>query len=83
MMPEATHVYMDLDVINNDYTTGSAPQLRFEEVRNAPFLEGDASEYACSVVRFSVQTSVGRHSRETLISVFSTNIRHPQTRFLA
>ena len=50
------HVYMELDVINSDYTQGSSPQLGFEEVRNAPFLEGDASEYVCCVVRFSIQT---------------------------
>ncbi len=56
-MPEPTHVYLDLDVVNNDYTAAVAPQLRFEEVRNTPFLEGDSSEYFCSVVRFSVQTA--------------------------
>ncbi len=55
-MPEPTHVYMDLDVINSDFQTATAPQLRFEEVRNTPFLEGDSSDYFCSVVRFSIQT---------------------------
>ena len=55
-MPEPTHVYMDLDVINSNFQTATAPQLRFEEVRNTPFLEGDSSDYFCSVVRFSIQT---------------------------
>ena len=50
------HVYMDLDVINNDYTSTTAPQLRFEETRNQPFLDGDSSDYFCSIVRFSIQT---------------------------
>ena len=54
-MPEPTHVYLDLDVVNNDFNA-SAPQLRFEETRNTPFLDGDAAEYFCSVVRFSIQT---------------------------
>ena len=39
------HVYMDLDVINNDYTSTIAPQLRFDETRNNPFLDGDAFDY--------------------------------------
>ena len=54
-MPEPAHVCLDLDVVNNDFNA-SAPQLRFEETRNTPFLDGDASEYFCSVVRFSTQT---------------------------
>ncbi len=36
------HVYLDLDVINNDYSSNSPPQLRFEENRNAAFLDGDS-----------------------------------------
>ena len=40
--------------MNNSST--NAPQLRFEENRNTPFLEGDSSEYFCSIVRFSIQT---------------------------
>ena len=55
-MSEATHVYMDLDVTNSNFSTGTAPQLRFEEVRKTPFLAGDASDYFCSVVRFSIET---------------------------
>jgi len=50
------HVYMDLDVINNDYISTTPPQLRFEETRNQPFLDGDSSDYFCSIVRFSIQT---------------------------
>ena len=43
-------------VNNNLNSSTNAPQLRFEENRNTPFLEGDSSEYFCSVVRFSIQT---------------------------
>ncbi|MFM7982523.1 MAG: phage minor capsid protein, partial [Candidatus Fonsibacter sp.] len=50
-------MYLDLDVINNDYKQGGAPPyLRFEEIRHTPFLNGDSSEYLCSIVRFTVQT---------------------------
>ena len=56
-MQDPHHVYLDLDVINNNYTQeGPIPYLRFEETRNTPFLEGDSSEYFCSIVRFSIQT---------------------------
>ena len=50
------HIYMDLDVINNDYTSTKHPHLRFEETRNTPFLDGDSSDYFCSILRFSIQT---------------------------
>ena len=50
------HVYHDLDIINNDYTS-SPPRLRFEETRNAPYLDGDSSEYFVSIIRFSIQTA--------------------------
>jgi hypothetical protein len=57
-MHDPYHVYLDLDVINNDYThEGSPPYLRFEEIKNTPFLEGDCSEFFCSIVRFTVQTA--------------------------
>jgi len=55
-MNDPYHVYMDLDVINNDYVSTSKPQLRFEETRNTPFLPGDSADYFCSIVRFSIQT---------------------------
>ena len=57
MLQDPYHVYLELDVINNDYTSnGSRPYLRFEEIRNTPFLDGDSVEYFCSIVRFSIQT---------------------------
>ena len=56
-MHDPHHVYLDLDVINNDYKhDGAPPYLRFEEIRNTPFLDGDSSEYFCSIVRFTIQT---------------------------
>ena len=55
-MNDPYHVYLDLDVINNDYENKGYPYLRFEEIRNNPFLEGDSSEYFCSIVRFTIQT---------------------------
>ena len=56
-MHDPYHVYLDLDVINNDYKHGgSPPYLRFELIRNTPFLDGDNCEYFCSIVRFTIQT---------------------------
>ena len=55
-MNDPYHVYMDLDVINNDYNSTSKPSLRFEETRNTPFLPGDSADYFCSIVRFNIQT---------------------------
>ena len=55
IMHDPYHVYLDLDVISNDYKhDGSPPYLRFEEIRNTPFLDGDSSEYFCSIVRFTI-----------------------------
>ncbi|MFM7990572.1 MAG: hypothetical protein ACKPKO_65755 [Candidatus Fonsibacter sp.] len=55
-MHDSYHVCLDIDVINNDYThVGSPPYMRFEEIKNTPFLDGDSSDYFCSVVRFTVQ----------------------------
>ena len=54
-MYDPYHVYMDLDVMNNDYNSTSKPQLRFEETRNTPFLPGDSADYFCSIVRFNIQ----------------------------
>ncbi len=52
-----THIYLDLDIVNNGQNNNSPPPLlRFEETRNSPFLPGDSSEYFCSILRFSVQT---------------------------
>ena len=53
----ASHVYVDLDVVNNDMTIDlSAPTLRFQETRYAPYIEGDSASYFCSITRFSIQT---------------------------
>ena len=56
-MDDPHHVYLDLDVINNDYKRdGPPPCLRFEEIRNTRLLDGDSSEYFCSIMRFTIQT---------------------------
>ena len=55
-MNDPYHIYMDLDVINNEYTSTNKSRLRFEETRNTPFLPGDSADYFCSVVRFNIQT---------------------------
>ena len=56
-MSNPIHTYLDLDVVNNNLTGDlAAPALRFEETRNTPFLDGDSSEYFCSIIRFSIQT---------------------------
>jgi len=55
-MVVASHVYVDLDVVNNDMTSDvSAPSLRFQETRNAPYIEGGRADYLCSFTRFSIQ----------------------------
>ena len=51
-MHDPYHVYLDLDVINNDYENIGYPILLFEETKNNQFLEGDGSEYFCNIVRF-------------------------------
>jgi hypothetical protein len=53
-MGDPTHVYLNLDVVNNSTTT-SQP-LVFNETRNMPFLT-NSQDYFCSVVRFTLQTS--------------------------
>ena len=56
-MQKAIHTYLDLDVVNNNLTSDvAASMLRFEEIRNTPFLAGDSSDYFCSIIRFSIQT---------------------------
>ena len=55
-MNDPYHVYLDLDVVNNDYNSITKPQLRFEETRNTPILSGDSADYFCSIVRFNIQT---------------------------
>ena len=52
-----SHVYVALDVVNNDLTSDiSAPALRFEETRPFPYIEGDSADYLCSIIHFSIQT---------------------------
>ena len=54
---QSYHVYLDLDVLNSDFDSGAQSyRLEFQETRNSPFLDGDASNYFCSIVRFSIQT---------------------------
>ncbi len=55
-MNDPYHVYMDLDVVNNEYNSTSEPQLRFEENRNTPFLPCDNADYFCKLVRLNIQT---------------------------
>ena len=51
---DPTHVYLNLDVVNNS-TTNSQP-LVFNETRNMPRLT-NSQDYCCSVVRSTLQTS--------------------------
>ena len=51
----STHIYVDLDVINNDYVN-PPPLLKFEDTRSSPFLQ-DSKDYDASIIRFSLQTS--------------------------
>jgi len=56
-MSKPYHVYLDLDVVNNDTTPNQkAPQLSFEETRSQPFLDGTADDYFVAIARFSIQT---------------------------
>jgi len=55
-MNDPYHVYLDLDVVNNDYNSTTKPHLRFEETRNTHILPSDGADYFCSIVRFSIQT---------------------------
>ena len=52
-----SHVYVDLDVVNNDLTIDiSALALKFEETRTSQYIEGDSADYLCSIIRFCIQT---------------------------
>ena len=56
-MSEPTHIYLDLDVVNNDQLANTdPPPLRFQETRTTPVINGDANDYYCSIIRFSIQT---------------------------
>ena len=52
------HIYLDLEVRTDDtfFTSLPQPPLNFEETRTQPFLDGDASEYFCTIARFTLQT---------------------------
>ena len=88
-MSDPHHVYLDLDVINNNHTfTGLPPYLRFEETRNTPFLDGDSSDYFCSIVRFTIQTGntlpvfipsvvIGQNNQDKSIYTVSFKIHLP------
>ena len=57
-MATPTHVYLDLNVRNDDMeTVSSPPPLNFDETRLHPFLNGDASDYFCTIARFTLDTS--------------------------
>ena len=66
------HIYLDLEVRNDDTViTGRAPPpLSFEETRTQPFLDGDASEYFCTIARFTLQTG---NSLPVFIPVIDTS----------
>jgi hypothetical protein len=51
-------IYLNLEVRNDDtiITGRPPPPLSFEETRTQPFLDGDASEYFCTIARFTLQT---------------------------
>ena len=57
-MTTPTQVYLDLHVRNDDVeTVSSPPPLNFDETRLHPFLNGDASDYFCTIARFTLDTS--------------------------
>jgi len=54
---QPTHVYMDINIINNDQTgLNPYPKIIFNEIRNNPYLQSP-QDYYMSVVRFQLQTS--------------------------
>ena len=56
-MSKPYHVYLDLDVLNNNTDpTLPAPALCFEETFTRPFLDGTADDYFVAIARFSIQT---------------------------
>jgi len=88
-MSKPMHIYVDLDIVNNDQTTNSdPPQLRFEETRNSPYIEGDSRDYFCSILRFSIQTGnelpifiprVLTGQPNPNLTVYSVSIKNPVT----
>ena len=53
-MQDPTHIYLNLDVVNN--STSKSQPLVFNETRNMPFLT-NTQDYFCSVIRLTLQTS--------------------------
>ena len=77
-MAMPTHVYLDLDVRNDDVETVSSPQpLNFDETRLHPFLNGDASDYFCTIARFTLDTS---NSIPVFIPEIETNLTNNPTK---
>jgi hypothetical protein len=80
---------VDLDIVNNDQTTNNdPPQLRFEETRNSPYMEGDSRDYFCSILRFSIQTGnelpifiprIITGQPNPNLTVYSVSIKSPTT----
>jgi len=61
---------MDLEVRNDDvYSTSTPPPLSFDETRLQPYLDGDASDYFCTIARFTLQTG---NSLPVLIPAINT-----------
>ena len=70
-MSRPFHIYLDLEVRNDDvYTASKPPPLSFEETRLQPFLDGDASDYFCTIARFTLLTS---NSLPVFIPSINTN----------
>lgn len=57
MTEEPTHIYFDLNIVNND-STGTNPPVPvvFNEIRNSPIVR-NPKDYFVSVVRFQLETS--------------------------
>ena len=56
-MSSPIHVYVDMDITNDDTNpTSRPPQLNFEVTRNHPFLEGNSGNYFVTISRFNIQT---------------------------
>jgi hypothetical protein len=53
---DAVHIYLDLDIVNNDFSGNSLPRaVVFNEIRNTPYIL-NPNKYFFSVVRFELQT---------------------------
>ncbi len=54
--PDASHIYVDLDIVNNDWVGVNLPKtLTFNEIRNNPYIL-KPNKYFFSVVRFQLDT---------------------------